>query len=764
MTLVPYTPPPTRPGRSGYLWRQLVLPVPVDEARVRSFLAALSGMSGSPFVVFEVISHHGVVSWRLGTEPWALSSVHALALAHLPGVRLVNPGEQAVSSLQDIVPHALAYLASDTVATTGAEAARVHFTNSAFHPLKADASEAVTRSLLAVLAGVGNGETVRLQLVCGRRLRPRSTPKPTTPQTQAPSRDAVRSLQEPGFEAAVRIAASARTTAKARWLVAQTAAALKGLELPPVRLQVWRTSPKALAEARSPWLLPMHVRASDIPGLLGWPLADDLPGVAPQHPLPLAPHPRVVVKQAPGSRVLGRSVTNPGQLVGLSGEDSLRHLHLLGPTGVGKSTLMARLVLADIHAGHGVVVVDPKGDLVADIAARIPEDMLDETVILSGKDPSPVGINPLVGARDPDLAADVLLGVMHSLYADSWGPRTHDILHASLLTLARRGDASLVMVPLLLTNPGFRRSITGREAKRDPLGLGAFWAWYEALSDGERHQAISPLLNKLRPILLRPQLRAVFGQRSPKFHFTDVFSQGPSRDGGKRPRVVLVNLAKGTLGEEAAQLMGSVVVSLVWQAALGRAALQAMGRRPVMLHIDEVQDYLRLPGDLGSALAQARGLGVGLTLAHQHLGQLPKPLLRGVMANARSRVTFTLTGDDAKTLASTSGGTLTAADYHQLPAFHAYAHLLADGELAPPCLIRTTPLGEPLRHPREAALQSRRRYGQPLTDTEADLAALAGHPTATATPATATPAPEASFGRVRRPHIHQPQPTKGDQS
>ena len=745
MTLVSYSPSAVRPtSRSGYVWRQLLLPVPVDEKRVSSFLVALSGLSRAPFVVFEVISRYGEVVWRLGTEPWALQSVHALALAHLPGVRFADPDEQTIASGGDFSPHRYAYLASDTVATNNAEAARVHFTGSAFHPLKTSAHEAVTRSLLAVLAGVRRGETVRVQLVCGRRLRPRSAPK--APQVPAPSRDEVRSLQEPGFEAAVRISAAAHTTAKARWLVSQTAAALKGLELPPVRLQVWRTSPKALVEARSPWLLPMHLRASEIPGLLAWPLAEDLPGVASVHPIALAPSPGAVIRRGVGKRLLGRSVTSPGLSVGLSEEDSLRHLHLIGPTGVGKSTLMAHLALADIHAGHGVVVVDPKGDLVADIAARIPDEVLEEVVIISGKDSTPVGINPLVGARDPDLSAEVLLGIMHSLYADSWGPRTHDILHACLLTLARRGDASLVMVPLLLTNPGFRRSITGREAKRDPLGLGAFWAWYEALSDGERQQAIAPLLNKLRPILLRPQLRAIFGQRRPTFQFADIFAQGAMADGQRRPRVVLVDLSKGRLGEEAAQLLGSVVVSLVWQAALGRAALQAMGRRPVMVHIDEVQDYLRLPGDLSSALAQARGLGVGLTLAHQHLGQLPKPLLKAVLANARSRVAFTLTGEDAKTLANLSGGLLTAADYQQLPAFEAYAQVLAGGELQPPCSLRTTALTAPLRHAREAVTLSRRRWGQALDDIEADLITLAGHRPST------PDSPAAPIGRIRRPH------------
>ena len=619
--------------------------------------------------------------------------------------------------------HQQAFLASDALATAPVSTvAAVRFTNTVLYPLRTDGTEAVTRSLLAVLAGTAKGETVRLQVVCGRRLSPRRYP--TSSSEPAPSRQVTASLEESGFHVAVRIGASAASPSRAHWLVSQTAASLKGLELPPVRLRLWRSTPGALASARSPWLLPLHLRASELPGLLAWPVAEDLPGVANPHPAVLAPSEAIHTTATPVRRVIGESVSDPGTLVGLSGEDSLRHLHLIGPTGVGKSTLMANQALADVQAGHAVVVIDPKGDLAADIAARLPEKVLEETVILSGKDSQPAGINPLADTRDPDLAADLLLGVLHSLYSDSWGPRTHDILHASLLTLSRRGDASLVMVPLLLTNPGFRRSITGHQAKRDPLGLGAFWAWYEALSDGERQQAISPLLNKLRPILLRPQLRSIFGQRRPRFHFSDLFTPGPGRGGDKRPRVVLVNLAKGALGAEAAQLLGSVVVSLVWQAALGRAALQAFGRRPVMLHIDEVQDYLRLPGDLGDALAQARGLGMGLTLAHQHLAQLPLALKAGILANARSRVAFTLTGDDAGVLAKRSNGLLTPTDYQQLPAFHAYAHLLAGGALQPPALVRTTPLTPALRHPNEAAQASRRRYGQALTDIEADLATL----------------------------------------
>ncbi|BAW91955.1 hypothetical protein CHIBA101_0078 [Actinomyces sp. Chiba101] len=731
-------------GASGFVWRRVELPVPVDQARVQAFFAAVATLPGGPVVACELIGNAGTVRWRIGALPGALRDVQALALAHLPGVRLVRQSGMAAD----------AELFRDDLGTDGAVAvANLHFRRRAGAALPSDSAEAVTRSLLAVLAATRRDETVRVQLVLGGRQRPHE-PDPPVGTATAVRRQTEAAQREHGFWSSLRVGAAAPHLERARGLVLAISAALRGLETPQVRLQVWRSTVRALVEVRPPWLVANVLRPAEIPALLGWPLCDGLPGLAPQHPR-LLPAPAAVAS-APESnhgRIVGRAASEPSRPVTLSAEASLRHLHVLGPTGVGKSTLLAHLALQDAVAGRRVVVIDPKGDLVTDIATRLPAHLVRRTVILDAADAQPVGVNPLAGGQSPDLAADLLLGVFRSLYADSWGPRTQDILHASLLSLARRGDASLAMVPLLLTNPGFRRSVTGAVVQRDPLGLGAFWAWYEALSEAERRQAIAPLMNKLRPILLRPQLRAVFGQRSPKFAWHQIFAAadaGNVQEPG--PRIVLVSLAKGALGQEASQLLGSVIVSLIWQAALERIRLPERQRHAVMLHIDEVQDYLRLPGDLGAALAQARGLGLGLTLSHQHLGQLPKALLAGVMANARSRIAFSLPREDARAIAALSAGLLEAEDYQQLPAYQAYASLLADGQTQPPLSLRTEPLPAALRHPEQVWQASRRRYGQTLSAVEGDLARLAGLTSPSNDTATRhAPQPTDDIGRVRRP-------------
>ena len=301
----------------------------------------------------------------------------------------------------------------------------------------------------------------------------------------------------------------------------------------------------------------LRLNVSEIGTLCAWP-------IGPTADLPVG---RLGSRRVPSpsglpttGRVIGES-TWPGKErpLALSVEDSLRHLHVIGPTGTGKSTLLLGLIEQDMQAGRSVIVIEPKGDLIADVLARVPKERVGDVVLIDPTDrESVVGINGLAGSAggSAELVADQLLNTFHGLYAAHWGPRTSDILMASLLTLARTPGMSLVVLPLLLGDPNFRRRIVGR--LNDPIGLGPFWAQYEAWSDAERTAATAPVMNKLRPFLMRPSLRRIIGQTAPKFQICQVFT-------GRK--IVLVNVAKGLMGAEAASLLGALVLSGLWQTA-----------------------------------------------------------------------------------------------------------------------------------------------------------------------------------------------------
>jgi len=237
-------------------------------------------------------------------------------------------------------------------------------------------------------------------------------------------------------------------------------------------------------------------------------------------------------------------------------------------------------------------------------------------------------------------------------------------LSGALLTLARTEGASLVLLPALLTNDSFRQKITRKID--DKIGLEPFWAGYEAMSAAERAQVIAPVLNKLRQFLLRPGLRNSLRQTQPKFSLTDLFY---------KRRIVLVPLNKGIIGAESARLLGSLIVGLTWTLALNRAKEAPERRHIVNIFIDELQDYLSLPTDLADALSQARGLGLGLTLAHQYRGQLSPAIRAGIDANTRNKIVFGLNAGDAKDMAAMAPE-LESVDFMLLPRYQVYTTLI----------------------------------------------------------------------------------------
>jgi hypothetical protein len=393
----------------------------------------------------------------------------------------------------------------------------------------------------------------------------------------------------------------------------------------------------------------------------------------------LTPNPQAGIKPV---GVTDTGITRP---VGLAVADARHHLHVMGATGSGKSTLMTQLVLDDVHAGRGAIVVDPKGDMIVDILARLPKAVAERTVLFDADDSAcPPRLNVLQAdtVDDRDMVVDNVTGIFSRIFRAYWGPRTDDVFRAACLTLLAddpSGNSHLADVADLLTNATVRARKTA--GITDPV-LKGFWESYEALTDANRASIIGPLMNKLRAFLLRSFVRNSIASGPSSFDMGQVL------DGG----LCLVRIPKGVLGEQTTQLVGSLVVAKAWQAASRRARLPQAQRIDAALYLDEGQNFLNLPYPVEDMIAEARGYRLSLTFAHQNLAQLPRDLREGISANARSKIIFNASPEDARELERHTSPLLSAHDLSHLGAYQAAARLVASGEEKPAFTLRTAPL------------------------------------------------------------------------
>ena len=298
------------------------------------------------------------------------------------------------------------------------------------------------------------------------------------------------------------------------------------------------------------------------------------------------------------------------------------------------------------------------------------------------------------------LAVENLVAICRRVFAGYWGPRTDDLMRAACLTLtAQPVPRTLADLPDLLTNPDARARAL--RAVSDPV-LRGFWAGYNRLSEPARAVVIAPLMNRIRALLLRPYARALLTGQPPGTHTT---TPSPAEPGGPPIDVarvldgglLLARLPKGSLGDDATRLLGSIIVAHTWTAATARTHLPQDARRDAGLVIDECHNFLNLPYSIDDLLAEARGLRLSLTLAHQTLAQLPPELRAGITTNARNKIIFTVGADDAHDLARHTTAHLDDYDLAHLDAFHAAARLVDHAALTPAFTLRTRPLPPPRR-------------------------------------------------------------------
>jgi type IV secretory pathway TraG/TraD family ATPase VirD4 len=419
-----------------------------------------------------------------------------------------------------------------------------------------------------------------------------------------------------------------------------------------------------------------------------------------------------------------------GGTVSIDGSTRGKHCAIFGKSGVGKTTLMRNMVAADLAAGNGLTVIDPHGALVEDILEIIPRNRTNDVIYLNPADPENIiGLNVLdsVGIRQRSLVVSSVVSIMRNLWPDNWGPRSEYILtHVIYALLDQREAVSLAAIPKVLTDASYRRKVVGGIVNP---AIRTFFHQYEVQDKRLREESIAPLLNKVAPFVSNPLLRAVIGQTTSSFDFRWAMDSG---------KILLCNLSKGALGEDVSSLLGSLIVSKLYLAALSRQDTPENDRRQHFLYADEVQNFTH-GVDFPSILAEARKYRLALTIGTQTLTQLPEGSLEAVFGNCATLVSFRVSGEDAHALvrefaASGEGPRLAeqmfdtvvpASELQNLADYKCYVRTLFDGRPQDPIMVASFPPFEKTGNETtaESAIRaSRERYGRDRARVEKGIA------------------------------------------
>ena len=393
------------------------------------------------------------------------------------------------------------------------------------------------------------------------------------------------------------------------------------------------------------------------------------------------PLPNIMRKEKEGVMLGYNRHAGNEQAVYLPQEDRATHMSVIGQTGSGKSTLLHNLIHADILAGRGVAVIDPKGHLVQDILqASIPTEREDDVVVLDVADienPPPLNLLAVPGAMEHGNAVELLLAVFEKLYPDFAGKRMADTFSMAVQTLWNAGTPTLLDVERLFEDLDYRRQMV---ALSDNFVVRHFWAQFESKTQGQQDEFAYPIISKMRQFYGNQILLPMMCHPEP----LDLFSLI------RQNKIILVSLkiSEAKLPPREQQLLGEVLISQIQMAAMS----DAITNPPFYLFIDEAQNFVTT--SLPQMLTTARSSGLALIMANQHLKQLSGDTLDAVLGNVGAAISFQVGEHDAKIVAKLRAG-FTADDLMQLDKYKAGVFMRYKGETQPAFSLDTLPPPEP---------------------------------------------------------------------
>ena len=348
--------------------------------------------------------------------------------------------------------------------------------------------------------------------------------------------------------------------------------------------------------------------------------------------------------------------------------DRRRHAYIIWKTWMGKSTLLENMILDDIKKWRWVAVIDPHGDLAEAVIWHIPKSRTNQTIIFDPSDTSwPIAFNMLdnVKPEHRPLVASWLVWIFKKIFGDSWGPRLEHILRNTILALLEYPNTTLISIPLMLTSEVYRSKVVNKVT--DPV-VRKFWTWeYAKMAPNQKVEAAWPILNKVWQFLSSTILRNVLGQ--PKNSFSIRWAMD-------NKKIIIVNLSKGKIWEDASALLWSMMVTKFQMDAMSRADIDESKREDFYLYVDEFQNFAT--DSFATILSEARKYKLNLVMANQYIDQMQESVKWAVFGNVWSLISFQVWYHDSNILKEVFAWDITEEDLMNLSKYNIYIKQLID--------------------------------------------------------------------------------------
>jgi CxxC-x17-CxxC domain-containing protein len=407
---------------------------------------------------------------------------------------------------------------------------------------------------------------------------------------------------------------------------------------------------------------------------------------------------------------------------GIKPDDRRRHMYIIGKTGMGKTVLLENMAIQDIQTGKGVAIVDPHGEFAEKMLDFVPSGRVNDVIYLNPADiDHPISFNVMekVAPELRHLVASGLMGVFKKIWYDMWSARMEYITYNTILALFEYPGTTLLSVNRMLADKDYRQKIV--EKITDPT-VKAFWInEFAKYPDRFREESVAAIQNKVGQFISTPLIRNIVGQVKSSFDMRQIMDEG---------KILIVNLAKGKIGEDASNLLGALIITKLQLAAMSRVDVPEEVRRDFYLYVDEFQNFATEA--FATILSEARKYRLSLILTHQYIAQLDSMTDKGkstkvrdaVFGNVGTLVTFRVGAADAEFLEKEFVPEFTIDDLVNLDKYNIYLKLMIDGA-ASRAFSATTfpPFPKPEKSYREKITKvSRERYTMPREEIEEKLA------------------------------------------